>query len=168
MKTLLYCLGILLLGAVHSYAQNKFSTYNNERFVYSIEYPSDLLKMQPPPENGDGRLFESEDGAVRMLVWGQYNALVRTWNEEYEFDLKGFGSKPTYTIIKPDWFVISGIKDGKISYQKTLRRTMHQKLGRLDVFYKFTIEYPSSSAAKLGPVVKRISASFRFDPTADV
>lgn len=168
MRSLVLVLAVIVLAAANTHAQNKFANYNNERFAYSIQYPSDLLKMQAPPENGDGRSFVSADGSTRMLVWGEYNAAEKTWQEEYEFELKGFGSKPTYTVFKPGWFVISGLKDGKIFYQKTLRRTLRQKSGNLDVFYTFTIEYPRSASLKMDPIVKRISASFKFDSTADV
>jgi hypothetical protein len=165
---LLLITAILMLSSLNVFMQSKFVTYNNERFAYSISYPSDLLRMEPPPENGDGRSFVSGDGSVQMLVWGEYNAAEKTWQEEYDLELKGFGSKPTYSLFKPGWYVISGIKDGKIFYQKTLRRTLHQKLGNLDVFFTFTIAYPKSAATKMDPIVEQISASFKFDPTADV
>lgn len=133
MRSFVLVLAAIVLTATAD-AQNRFATYNNERFGYSIEYPSDLLKMQPPPENGDGRSFVSTYGSTEMIVWGEYNASDKTWQEEYESELKGFGSKPTYAVFRPGWFVISGIKDGRIYYQKTLRRALRQKLGNMDVF----------------------------------
>ena len=65
-----------------SIGQVKYSTYNNDRFEFSIDYPESLLKMQPPPENDDGRTFISGDGTVEMRVWGQYNALFETINQK--------------------------------------------------------------------------------------
>ena len=161
MKNLFLLAGIFGVFAVIAPAQDKFSTYSNDRFFFSIEYPSDLLKLQPPPENNDGATFLSSDG-VEMRVWGQYNAESKTLQERYERDLKGFTEKPTYMALKRDWYVLSGVKDGKIFYQKTLIR---RKDG--DVFFTFTLEYPTIQKGKFDPVVKRISDSFKFDPNPD-
>jgi hypothetical protein len=167
MRILFVALVLMTAVSAEVFSQTKFSTYKNERFAYSIDYPSNL-KMQPPPENGDGRKFVSKDGSVEMLVWGNYNAGDEMWREQYESDLKYFGEKPTYTVLRADWYVISGMKEGKVFYQKVLQRTLHQKLGNFDVFYTFTIEYPRSESKLFDPIVKRIASSFRFDPTADV
>jgi len=155
---------IIFVFAVFASGQIKYSTYTNERFAYSIEYPSDLLKMQAPPANGDGREFLSKDKSVRMLVWGEYNAAEKSFQERYEFDMKGFTEKPTYMVLKKNWFVLSGVKDGKIFYQKTLYR----KTKNEETFFTFTIEYPKTKRAKFDPIVRRIAASFKFDPNADV
>ena len=162
MKNLFLLVGILLISASVVSAQDKFSTYSNDRFYFSIEYPTALLKMQPPPENDDGRIFISADSAIEMRVWGQYNAEDRTLEERYERDLKGYTEKPAYMILKRDWYILSGIKDGKIFYQKTMIR---RKNG--DVFFTFTIGYPLSERSKLDTIVKRISESFKFDPNPD-
>ena len=60
--------------------------------------------------------------------------------------------------------MVSGVRDGKIFYRRTLRR----KSGTTDVFYTFTIEYPSEARGRYDTIVKRIADSFRFDPSADV
>jgi hypothetical protein len=161
MKTLFILAGIIFSTFAVS-AQSKFATYTNERFAFSIDYPEELLKMQPPPDNDDGRTFRSDDGTVEMLVWGQENAELKTLDERYARDLKGFTEKPTYMVSKRDWYVISGIKDGKIFYQKTMVRRRHG-----DVYFTLTIEYPESEKAKYDPIVKKISESFKFDPNPD-
>jgi serine/threonine-protein kinase len=112
--------------------------------------------MQPPPENNDGRTFLSRDSSVEMRAWGQYNAFSRTLREEYEDALKGFGEKPSYMMLGKSSFVLSGIKEGKIFYQKTLYRKNN------DAFYTLTIEYPQTQRKKYDPIVTRISNSFRL------
>lgn len=150
-------------------AQRRYSTYTNNRYVFSVDYPTDLLTPSKIEDaSNSGEIFYSKNNEVEMRVWGEYNALFRTWRQEYDFEINGFGSKPTFTVLKPGWFVISGLKDGKIYYQKTLRRTLLQRDGNMDIFYTLTIEYPKSKNSKIDPLVKRISASFKFDPTADV
>ncbi len=149
----------LVIGAS---AQSKFTTYSNDRFYFSIEYPSEMLKAQPAPANNDGRTFVSRDKAVEMRVWGQYNALDRTLTEEYNEALAGYGSGVTYKVLGDSSFVISGTAGSKIYYRKTMLRT-----GRNEVFYTFTIEYPKTQKSKFDSVVTRIARSFKFDPDAE-
>jgi hypothetical protein len=164
MKWLLISLFVFTLLAALAFGQTKYATYNNARFAYSIDYPSALLEMQPESANGDGTTFVSKDNSVELRVWGEYNAAEKTWQEAYDLDLKGLGEKPAYAVLKSEWYVISGTKDGKIHYQKTLRR----KLRDGEVFYTFTLEYPESERTKFDAIVRRIARSFKFDPTADV
>jgi hypothetical protein len=149
----------LLAAAV--IGQSKFTTYDNDRFYFSIEYPSDVLKMQAPPANNDGRTFRSKDKTVEMRVWGQYNALDRNLNEEYNEALAGYGSGVTYKVLGESSFVISGTAGGKIYYQKTMLRT-----GGAEVFFTFTIEYPKAQKSRFDRAVARIARSFKFDPDA--
>jgi hypothetical protein len=163
MKNFLLLFGIFLIFGSFAAAQEKYESYSNERFFFSIDYPSDLMKMQPPPDNDDGRTFLSNDGQTEVRVWGQYNADSKTLNERYTIDLKGFTGKPSYIELKRDWYVLSGMKEGKIFYEKTLVR----RRGDTDVFFTFTITYPSGMKAKFDPIVKRMAESFKFDPNPD-
>lgn len=156
MKKLLALMIFVLSFSTFSFAQTRYGTYINDRFSFSVLYPPGLLKMQPPPENNDGRTFLSRDSSVEMRAWGQYNAFSRTLREEYEDALKGFGEKPSYMMLGKSSFVLSGIKEGKIFYQKTLYRKNN------DAFYTLTIEYPQTQRKKYDPIVTRISNSFRL------
>ena len=158
---LLLLIGVFVAFSSIVSAQQKYSTYSNDRFFFSIDYPADLT-MQPPPDNDDGRTFLSADKQVEMQVWGEYNAASRTLQERYERDLKGFTEKPSYMVAKRDWYVISGAKDDKVFYEKVLIR----RRGDVDIFFTFTIEYPASEKAKFDPILKKIADSFKFDPDA--
>src|SRR5262249_4260166 len=47
-----------------------YRTYHNEKFDFSISYPSNYLTMQErPPAKGDGRNFVSKDGRVQMVIY---------------------------------------------------------------------------------------------------
>jgi hypothetical protein len=153
----------VLFGCASAIAQTKYSTYTNDRFHFSIDYPSALLKMQPPPENDDGRTFLSSDGSVEMRVWGQYNALSETLKGKYDATLKSFPDKPSYMVLGPKRYVVSGIRDGKIVYVKTL----YQKGKNSDVFYTLTIEYPAADKTRWDAVVTHIANSFSIIPGAD-
>jgi hypothetical protein len=159
MKNRILFFVLLLAFASTVAAQEKYSTYSNDRFSFSIDYP-ELLKIQPPSDNDDGRTFLSADGQVEVRVWGQYNAESKTLDERYLMDLKGFSEKPSYMVLKRDWYVLSGTKEGKIFYEKTLVR----RRGDTDIFFTFTVTYPAAMKTKFDPIVKRMADSFKFDP----
>src|SRR5262245_53644970 len=104
MKGLTICLAVLFFAST-TMGQVKYSVYENSRFGYSIEYPS-TLTMQPPPENGDGRIFLSKD--VELRVWANYNALFRSVQEEFDETLKSYGDAVSYKRKIADSFVVSG------------------------------------------------------------
>lgn len=164
MQRSLFIFTSLLASAAFAGAQVRYSPYANARFGYSIEYPSTLLKMQPPPANDDGRTFRSADGKTELRVWAGYNATEQTLREKYDDDLTSSGANVTYKTILKDGFAFSGLVGDDIIYQKTLFR-------RGDgggAFYTFTIRYPRSEAKRFEPVVRRLVATFRYDPRSDV
>ena len=59
-------------------------------------------------------------------------------------------------VLKPSRYIVSGVRDGKIVYVKTLYR----KGKGTDAFYILTIEYPAADKAKWDAIVTHISNSF--------
>jgi len=161
-KTISVSISILAFGLA-VVGQVSFRSYTNDRFSFSIDYPASF-KMQPPPENEDGRTFKSKDGATEMRVWGQYNAESLTLGEKYNLALKGFNTKPSYMVLGKTSFVVSGLKEGKIVYIKTLYR----KGKDTDVYYTLTIEYPASQRNAYDSTITRIANSFKLIPGADI
>lgn len=49
-----------------------YRQYVNSRFGFSLEYPAEILFMQSPPENNDGRKFLSDNEETSMLIYGTY------------------------------------------------------------------------------------------------
>ena len=155
--TLLFAI-ILLISAGTTLAQTKYSTYTNDRFGYSIDYPANLLTPQPEADNGDGRIFLSHDKKVEMRVWGNYDALSRSLRGEYRDALKTYiGVK--YKILLNDGFVVSGVSKGAIYYRKTLYR----KSGDVGTFYTFYITYPESARKPYDAVVRKVAGSLKVD-----
>ena len=146
-------------------AQSKYKTYYNARYGFSISYPSSLLAPQKAEDvSSSGEIFLSKDKETEMRVWGEYNALEQTLERRYNENIKDYGDGVTYKILLKNGYVISGVKDEKIFYQKTLRR----KHKETEVFYTFTIEYKKSDRKKFDPVIRQIADSFKYDPNADV
>ncbi|MDR1622940.1 MAG: hypothetical protein LBS00_11250 [Synergistaceae bacterium] len=55
-------------------ASEKYETYFNARFGYSMEYP-DIFETRKEPENGDGVKLASKNGEYTLAIWGGYNVL---------------------------------------------------------------------------------------------
>lgn len=89
-----------------------------------------------------------------MLVYANYKLddedTLRKLYDEAVADL----GNPTYKVIKGDWFVVSGKKQGKIYYRKTMLKN--------EIFMTFTIEYNESKRKTYDAVTTRISKSFWF------
>ncbi len=141
--------------------QTKYQTYSNARFAYSIDYPADLLVPQDEAQNGDGRVFKAKRGDAELRVWGQYNALFDTLKKSYLSDLKERGSGVTYKTLLTASYVISGTKDGKIYYQKTILSGTDGDAGA--TFATFVIQYNKAEKATWDPVAAKISRSFKFE-----
>ena len=162
MRVMLLCILTVCYGltvcvvADASNSVEKYSTYSNSRFSYSVSYPAALLIPQGEAANGDGQKFLSRDGRAEMIVYGSNNALDQSLRNLYNEQLRG-GNRPkkavTYKVLRDNWFVISGYEGDRVFYQKTIFRG--------GVFKTFRIEYDKSLADIFAKVTKSVAASFR-------
>jgi hypothetical protein len=143
----------LLVSAAN--AQNTFSSYGNSRFEFLVDYPADLLTPEPESDNHDGRKFTSSDGSVEMLAWGSFNVMQRSVAQEFKNAVES-ESGITYKKAGDKWFVLSGIKAGKIFY----RRTVYEKSS--DSFASISITYPEAKKKTYASMVQRIAKSLKF------
>lgn len=131
-----------------------YKTYTNARFAYSISYPSKLLTPQGEAPNGDGQKFLSSDGRAELIVYGSHNFNDRSLKDLYD-EVRGYDGPngATYEVLKPGWFVVSGLVAGRVFYQKTILRE--------GVFKTFRLEYDRSAKWKWDPITSKIAGSFR-------
>ncbi|MGH9837879.1 MAG: hypothetical protein ACREEM_03760 [Blastocatellia bacterium] len=129
-----------------------YRTYHNERFDYSILYPSNFLTERELSQDGAGQRFKSKDGRVEMRAYGGYNSLEKSLAEMYEEELKP-NRTITYEVLKKKWFVISGYEGGKVFYQKTILKD--------DVIKTFHIEADRALQPIVQPMTEKIARSFK-------
>jgi hypothetical protein len=146
-------LGAICQPAVAAGQENNYQTYVNARFKYSISYPADLLIPQGEAENGDGQVFREKNGSTEMRVYGGYNALNETLRGRFEELTRKWANGVTYKVLRPDWFVVSALVNGRIHYQKTMLRG--------DTFKTFEIEYDAVRGSTYNPITAHIAKSFR-------
>jgi hypothetical protein len=144
---------LLLFLSSSVLAQTAMLHYCNVRFAFCIDYPSHFV-VQPAPENGDGRTFKSQDGLVKMLVYGSNNSLLEKLETRFNAESGSSDArKVTYKLFKPDFFVISGIENNNVFYQKVLFKN--------DEYNTFLITYPVTKKKIYDPITAKISASFK-------
>ena len=153
----LMVLVILALAFPVGAAQHTYRTYHNARFDYSISYPADVLIPQGESENHDGQKFRSRDGRAEMLVYGSYNALNQTLGQRYTEETNLSADHPhrtvSYKTLKGFWFVVSGIEDGRVFYQKTILSK--------GIFKTFHIEYNNGEKDLYDSLTTQMVRSFR-------
>ena len=150
-----FAFAFILVFSSTADAQKTFSSYGNSRFEFFVEYPTDLLEPQPESDNHDGRIFTSTDGSVEMRVWGSTNALSRSVAEEFKAAVEN-ETGATYKKAGTDWLVISGTKNGKIFYRKSIYNKGS------DSFATVLIEYPKSKKKAYDKMVRRVANSLKF------
>lgn len=141
-----------------------FDTYCNPRFRYCVDYPKGLVYPQPESENGDGRVFKNKKGEEILTVFGRNNSdpdfghisLEQQFNDDLHGAEEENGNKGrviTYQKLGKDFFVISGLKNGKVFYQKTINK---------DEAFAFAIlEYDENEKMIFDKVSDRIFKSFK-------
>jgi hypothetical protein len=143
---------LILLGS-SVMAQGAMLRYCNSRFAFCIDYPKNFI-MQQAPENGDGRTFKSKDGLVKMLIYGSNNSLMEKLETRFNAESTSSDTrKVTYKLFKPNFFVISGIENKNVFYQKVLFKN--------DEYKTFLITYPVSQKKTYDPITVKIAASFK-------
>jgi len=130
-----------------------YETYHNERFDYSISYPSNYLRMQRPPQaNGAAMIFVSKDGRVEMLVSADHNQQDQSLQDLYNDELKP-NREIISKVLDKKWFVISGYENGKAFYQKTILKD--------DIVKTVHIESDRALQPTLQPIIEKMVRSFK-------
>ncbi|WP_256754461.1 hypothetical protein [Mesorhizobium sp. Mes31] len=131
-------------------------TYTNERFGTVCTFPDDVFTdRQPEPDNGDGQEWLSADGAS-LICSGILNIDDDTPKGfvAAEKASKEPGYEITYSKAGKDWAVLSGLKDGKIFYERRL-------FGKDGVIRTVWLEYPPAVKSKYDPLVGTIAGSLK-------
>lgn len=149
--TILALLGFALMAAAAHAAP---FTYENARFGTSATFPAEIFsREQPPPDNGDGQRWLSEDGAS-LAIFGSYNVLDETPTGKEAAARVNGGRKVTYSRTGQDWVVLSGTDGDRVFYERYV-------FGPTDIVHGIVIDYPASLKAKYDPLVGSIARSLR-------
>lgn len=152
---------VFWVTAVIAYADSAsiYTRYLNARFSYEVLYADGLLIPQGEADNGDGQRFLSRDRDVELRVWGSHNVFDETLESRYLNDSERDDKENseflvTYKRRSGNWFVVSGVKDDQVFYQKTLLMN--------NVFLTYYIVYPFAQKQMWDTINANMSKSFKF------
>lgn len=147
-------LGFLATICVMTSTSADSLTYANSRFGVALTFPADWFETRAQlPENGDGVLFTSADGAS-LAIWGSNNALDAT-PASMAIEARARkepGYQITYERSGRDWLVLSGHEDGLIFYERI-------EFGSDGVLRGFLLKYPPDTRQKYEPGIAALANS---------
>lgn len=126
-----------------------YDTYTNDRFGFSIQYPSNLT-VGSPSANGDGLNFYNEE--LEITVFGSHNSMDESIESIYQQAINNIEVPIAYDRLADHWFVLSYVENGLIIYEKFFYGD--------NVFNRFIITYPENKQDVYGPVTTHISDTF--------
>ena len=150
---------LLSLSTLGAAAQDSgtVATYRNERHGFSLSYPAGAFAPQPLPASGDGRVFLSPDGSARLLAGALANAEGINLRDYRALVLQRSyqGAAIDYAPVTSTWFVLSGIRDGTMFYE----RVTFTCGGRL--INSWAMLYPVTERRIYDRIIEQIARSYR-------
>ena len=138
-------------------AEERWISYKNARFGYSLYYPSALFEADPPPENGGGLTLTSEDGSAKSVVFGVHNSEDLSPKEYRRILLEEFGGydRLDYSPVSKSWFVLSGYRGETIYYQKVMFSCRNK------VVNVFSVNFPTAEKPYYERLIEIMEDNFK-------
>ena len=97
-----------------------WATLKNDRHGFTIAYPIDVFEQKTEPTTDEGRVLQSKDGKAKLLIGAFENAENSSLDDYRQFllDSQWAGAAIDYSPVRKKWFVLSGIKDDQIFYER--------------------------------------------------
>jgi len=153
----LHCLVILASVTTVAAAAQDVTTYRNDRHGFSLSYPAGAFSPQPTPAGDDGRVFVSRDGAARLLAGALPNADGMTLRDYRSLVLQQSysGAVIDYAPMRDTWFVLSGIRDGLMFYERVTFTCGGRRIN------SWAMLYPAAERGLYDRIVEQVARSYR-------
>lgn len=135
-----------------------WQTYVNARYGFSLSVPHSIFVSGAESTAAEtGRVWVSRDGRDRLVASAGVNESRETPSSYRAFVLQKTYSdaRITYSPIRSRWFVLSGVKDDRMFYE----RITFACQGSL--IYGWQITYPASERHVYDAIVEAIHKSYR-------
>ena len=138
-------------------------TYKNERFGYRFYYPSEVFGEKATSANSDGKTFLSKDGQAKIILFGAHNDENIPVNEYRNALLEDFGGyeQLDYQPKGKSWFVLSGIRENSIYYQKVMFSCSNK------IVNVFSISFPTAEKPLYERLIEIMENHFKPGRGAD-
>jgi hypothetical protein len=147
----------LATGSAAAQEQGGVATYRNERHGFSLAYPAGTFAPQQQPADSEGRVFVSRDGNARLLAGALSNPDRLNLRDYRSLVLQQSypGADIDYAPVGPTWFVLSGVRDGVMFYE----RVTFTCGGRL--LNSWAMLYPAAERRLYDGIVEQVARSYR-------
>jgi len=144
------------VAAVAATAQD-IATYRNDRHGFSLSYPAATFTPQPPPAGDDGRVFLSRDGNARLLAGALPKADGMNLRDYRSLVLQQSypGAAIDYAPMRDNWFVLSGIRDGVMFYERVTFTCGGRRIN------SWAMLYPAAERRLYDRIVEQVARSYR-------
>lgn len=135
----------------------EWNRYENPRFGYEIALPPGFTPVGPPPTNGDGRVFRSDDGTQVLRVYGG-NVIDPEFGDAVGRAMAAateVGWTLSYKRVTPRWASYSGTRNSMILYARVVALCGGTQ------FASFEIEYPAVVLDEMHAVIDRLVPSLK-------
>ena len=138
-------------------AAGSAAVYRNERFGFELTYPTSVFMPSETPEEGQGMVFTSRDGAARLLVSAGPNTMGETLSSYRRFVLsKSYpDARIEYAPVRNSWFVLSGTNGDTMFYERITFRCEGK------VIYGWQMTYPVAERKMYDRIVEAVHRSYR-------
>lgn len=136
----------------YSYVQ-----YKNERYGYTIDYPS-FLTEKLLPTNMDGINLSNRDESVKLTLSGSNNIFNTTVEKEFN-EMLNKTNDVNYKYSNKSMFVISWTDKSNGYYY-------YESIGKGSI-NKFLIKWPISETEKISPICDKLYSSFKTPNLSD-
>lgn len=144
------------MAAAVNEQQGGWTTYRNARHGFMIAYPAGVFENDAARETEDGRMVVSRDGQAKLLVgaFANESALSMADYRQQLLTDNYSGATLDYAPVKDRWFVLSGVRDGVMFYE----RVTFTCGGRL--INSWAMLYPATERRRFDRVVEAVARSY--------
>lgn len=155
---MLACAAFLVSAAAATAATGEWIEYFNERYGFSLRIPADHFVQGEAQNPEAGNVWVSHDRQARLMAVAGLNQTGGSLESYRDFVMQQTyaGAEFTYTPMRKTWFVLSGIKDGQVFYE----RITFVCGGRY--IYGWQMFYPVSQKWLYDRIVEDIHRSYRI------
>jgi hypothetical protein len=134
-------------------ASSGLATYTNSRFGFRLTYPQETLYPQGESANGDGQVFASADGTLRVTAWGERRDSQEPIAEIFAYESRGLAGANrdfvvTYKRQKDNWFVVSGTSGAEGVYRRALLTP--------DYIARYEVRWNSAETERWRPIMESL------------
>lgn len=133
-----------------------WGTISDNRYGFQIAYPAAILFPVETPSGGEGRVLQSADGKVKLLIATFRNEQKLGLDAYRQFLLDGnyAGTRIDYQPVRNRWFVLSGERGGFTFYE----RVTFSCGG--DLINSWAMIYPTAEKRRYDPILETIAKTY--------